>query len=92
MKLSNKLYYKGVFVMNDVMTLNKLDLNQSCIVSKVNSKGVMRRRLMDIGVVPGSVLECVLSSPYGNPRAYLIKGALIALRNDDANLIEVKLI
>ena len=78
--------------MNGVMTLNDLCVNQSCIVSKVNSKGIMRRKLMDIGVVPGSILECILSSPSGNPCAYLIKGGLIALRNDDASLIEVKLI
>lgn len=78
--------------MNDVITLNDLCVNQCCIVSKVNSKGNMRRRIMDIGIIPGTFIECVLSSPSGNPCAYLVKGSLIALRNDDASMIEVNLI
>lgn len=78
--------------MNDIITLNDVCVNQSCVVFKVNSQGIMRRRLMDIGIIPGSILKCLLSSPSGNPRAYLVKGAMIALRNDDASMIEVNLI
>lgn len=78
--------------MNDIVTLNTLTLDEDCIISKINSTGIMRRRLMDIGVAPGTVVSCVLKSPSGNPSAYLIKGSVIALRNDDAKQIEVKLL
>lgn len=78
--------------MSECLTLDCLGVNQSCIVSKLNSTGIMRRRLMDIGFVPGSLIECVLSSPSGNPMAYLVKGSVIALRRCDSSLIEVDLI
>ena len=74
------------------MYLCDLGVNQKCIVSRLNSSGIMRRRLMDIGIVPGSLVECVLSSPSGNPMAYFVKGSIIALRNCDASDIEVDII
>ena len=40
----------------------------------------MARRLMDIGMVQGTEVECLMKSPLGDPAAYLIKGAVIALR------------
>ncbi len=70
--------------------MDKLDINKKGIVTKINSIGIMRRRLMDIGIVKGTTIECVLQSPSKNPKAYLIKGSIIALRNDDAKQIEVK--
>lgn len=72
------------------ITMDKLDINKKGIVTKINSIGIMRRRLMDIGIVKGTTIECVLQSPSKNPKAYLIKGSIIALRNDDAKQIEVK--
>lgn len=78
---------KGVF-----MCLNDLCVNEKCIISKLNSSGIMRRRLMDVGFIPGSIVSCVLSSPSGNPKGYLVKGSVIALRNSDASLIEVDLL
>ena len=76
----------------NILTLDRLLINQSAIVAKINSSGLMRRRLMDIGIVPGTKLKCVLSSPIGNPRAYFVKESLIALRTKDAMEIEVDLI
>ena len=45
----------------------------------------MDRRLTDLGLVRGTRVTCVLRSPAGDPRAYLIRGALIALRRADAD-------
>ena len=50
----------------------------------------MKQRLIDIGFVDGTNVECVLISPYKNPKAYMVKGAVIAIRNEDAKFIEVK--
>lgn len=49
----------------------------------------LRRRLMDIGLIPGSLVECIGRSPAGDPTAYLIKGAVIAIRARDAVNVEV---
>lgn len=51
--------------------------------------GANRRRLQDLGFVEGSVVSVDLESPLGNPTAYLIRGATIALRSDQARHIQV---
>ena len=51
---------------------------------ELNTSGGMRRRLMDLGFSAGEHVECVLKSPPGDPRAYLVRGAVIALRREDA--------
>ena len=49
----------------------------------------MKRRLLDLGFVNGTLVEPVLESPSKSMRAYLIKGCKIALRNNESKLIEV---
>lgn len=51
--------------------------------------GAERRRLLDLGVVPGTRIRCEFPSPFGSPRSYDIRGALIALRNYQADRILV---
>jgi DtxR family Mn-dependent transcriptional regulator len=52
-------------------------------------RGAERRRLMDLGVVPGTLIEAEMSSPTGDPTAYRIRGALIVLRHEQADLINI---
>ncbi|MGN0626829.1 MAG: ferrous iron transport protein A [Oscillospiraceae bacterium] len=59
-------------------------------VIKLDTKGDLRRRLMDIGLVEGTLVECVRKSPAGDPKAYLIRGAVIALRKEDAKTVLVE--
>jgi len=54
-------------------------------------QGPQRRRLLDLGVVPGTLISAEFSSPGGDPIAYMIRGALIALRRTQAELIQVDL-
>nr|MBP6669933.1 ferrous iron transport protein A [Gemmatimonadales bacterium] len=53
-------------------------------------QGPARRRLLDLGVVPGTVITAEYASPGGDPVAYQIRGALIALRRVQAELIQVE--
>lgn len=53
-------------------------------------RGVQRRRLMDLGIVPKSKIRKELISPGGDPAAYLIKGALIALRKKQSDMIYIR--
>lgn len=53
-------------------------------------QGAQRRRLLDLGVVPGTLISVSFNSPGGDPAAYLIRGALIALRRTQAELIQVE--
>lgn len=47
----------------------------------------MRRRLQDIGLIEGTEVLCLQKSPSGDPVAYLIRGAVIALRGEDSSKI-----
>ena len=53
-------------------------------------RGVERQRLLDLGVVPGTVIEAHMASPLGDPTVYRIRGAAIALRREQANLIQIE--
>ena len=50
----------------------------------------MRRRLMDLGFVSGSTISVDMRSPLGNPTAYIVRGAAIALRDDQARYILIQ--
>ena len=49
----------------------------------------MRRRLLDIGLIEGTDVACLQKSPAGDPVAYLIRGAVIAIRSEDSAKILV---
>ena len=73
-----------------VKTLNNLTVGESCLIDKINIKGSMHRRFLDIGLVENTYVECVGESPSADPKAYLIRGAVIAIREEDAEKISVK--
>ncbi len=71
----------------NTVTLDKLPMNSCGKVVSINSIGPIHRRLLDLGMVPSTSIQAVLQSPFGDPRAYLIRGSTIALREEDAKHI-----
>lgn len=76
--------------MNGETSLCDICPGESAIVLSLKATGGMRRRLLDIGLIKDTRVTCVGRSPFGDPRAYLIRGAVIALRLEDCALILVK--
>ena len=72
------------------MNLFDLQIGEKCLINKIEINGSMRRRLLDLGLTPDTTVECVGKSPLGDPKAYLIRGAVIALRCKDCQKIEIK--
>lgn len=70
-------------------TLDKLPINQKGYIENLNCYGNIRRRLLDLGLVKGTCITPVLMSPFKDPRAFDIRGTLIAIRKEDAALIMV---
>ena len=68
-------------------TMNSLEEGRWGRVIRLDTKGDMRRRLQDIGLVEGTIVKCLRKSPSGDPVAYLIRGAVIALRSADSSEI-----
>lgn len=66
-------------------TLRSLSAGESAFVGELLTKGALRRRLMDIGLTEGAHVTCLNSAPSGDPCAYLIRGAVIAIRARDAS-------
>ncbi|MBE5821608.1 MAG: ferrous iron transport protein A [Clostridiales bacterium] len=71
------------------MSLNDLPLNTCGMVYNINCNCNIYRRLLDLGIVKNTKIVPVLKSPSGDPRAYEVRGTLIALRYEDAQNIEV---
>ena len=70
-------------------TLADLRPGDSALLTEVETRGAMRRRLLDLGLIPGAQVSCTLRSPAGDPSAYLIRGSVIALRAQDARTMRI---
>lgn len=76
--------------MLNVNYLSNLKKGESAIVSDITSNGSMRRRLQDMGLINGACVTCLQKSPLGDPIAYLIRGAVIALRSEDSSCVQIQ--
>ncbi|MBQ7140504.1 MAG: ferrous iron transport protein A [Bacilli bacterium] len=70
-----------------ILSLSDLEIGKTGIVSFLKSCGNERRRMLDLGLVKDTKIEALYKSPCGDPTAYYIRGAVIALRSEDANKI-----
>jgi DtxR family Mn-dependent transcriptional regulator len=77
-----------------ITTLVNLEPGESARVTSISPacQGSQRRRLLDLGVVRGTEIEAAFSSATGDPVAYVIRGALIALRREQAEWIRTEAI
>ncbi len=76
--------------MEKICRLNMLNIGDSAKVLRLENKGSIRRRLFDLGIIEGSEIVCVLKSPFNDPCAYCVKGAVVAIRNIDSKKIIVR--
>lgn len=74
-----------------VRTLDQLPLNAAATVVELTSEGAERRRMMDLGLLPGTRVEVAMGNPLGDPRAYQIRGSVVALRREQARQVYITL-
>ncbi len=72
--------------------LSRLRDGEKARVTEIIGAGAMGRRLRDMGLVRNTQVECLLHSPFGDPAAYLIRGAVIALRREDSRSVRAVLL
>jgi Fe2+ transport system protein FeoA len=70
--------------------LHTLRVGQRGIVVRVGSKGPVKRRMMDMGLVPGSEVSVRRVAPLGDPIEFTVKGYSLSLRKSEAQEIEVE--
>ena len=73
-------------------TLNDLATGQQAKVVSLSPacRGMQRRRLLDLGILPGTHVTAELVSPLGDPVGYRVRGSLVALRKSEASLVHVE--
>ena len=71
-------------------TLDRIPPGERVIVERLEVGSDIRRRFLDLGLVENTPIECIGRSPGGDPSAYLIRGAVIAIRAKDCRGIYVR--
>ena len=72
------------------MYLNELKINEEAKILEINCKENIKRRLLDLGMIKGTKIKEILKSPTGDPKAFNIRGTLIALREEDLKQIKIE--
>jgi len=70
--------------------LTSLSTGEAAIVRGFTCEGLSRRRLLDLGLTPGTTITHRFDAAFGDPRAYEIRGAVIALRQSETDSIEIE--
>lgn len=71
------------------MTLNHVDVGKYAIIKELLSQGLLRERMLALGITRGTKVEVIRRGPSGDPTIYDIRGAMVALRKEEAALIQV---
>ena len=70
--------------------LSELEIGKKGIVIKVGGEGALRRRLLDMGITPNTLVMVRKVAPLGDPIEISLRGYGLAIRQDDARKIEVE--
>lgn len=72
-----------------MINLNNILVGNVVKVKDLSATGVLRERMLALGLTKGAMIEVVRKGPSGDPTVYNIRGAMIALRNEEASLVSV---
>jgi len=75
---------------SEYIPLNVLPVGRTGRVKELRSFANTRWRMLDLGLIGGTIVEALRRSPSGDPVAYRIRGAVIALRSEEAAQILIE--
>lgn len=75
-----------------IFSLDKMVPGESGKIIRIHGRGPIRRRLVDMGLTHGAVIDMVKTSPLGDPVEYRLRGYHLSLRKSEARTIEVELL
>ena len=70
--------------------LNEVECQTTVKVTKLPATGLLRERLLALGITTGALIDVIKKGPKNNLTVYNIRGAMIALREEEGSLIMVK--
>ena len=83
-------FLKEKHMKSNIHPLSKSKENKQYKVISVNVSNQIFHRILDLGIIPGTIIKTLQKSPSGDPVAYLVRGSVIALRNKDSKKIIVE--
>lgn len=72
------------------MKLSDLKIGERKSIIEVRGEGALRHRLLEMGIIPGTIIEITKRAPLGDPLQIHIRGYELSIRKDDADLIIVE--
>jgi len=72
------------------MTLDELRPGDRGIIENVNGEGALRRRLLEMGLTPGTAVYSQKTAPFGDPIEIRVRGYQLTLRKDEAAKIDIR--
>lgn len=72
------------------MTLGDVSIGSAAIVKAIGGEAAFRRRLMELGILPGTRVELVRVAPLGDPLELRVRGCALSIRRDEARSIRVE--
>jgi len=76
--------------MTEILRLNELEIGEKGKITRIRNRGEINRRIRDMGVVPGTLVEVETRAPLGDPIEIKVKGYHLTLRGNEAAAIEVE--
>lgn len=70
--------------------LSALAPAQTGLVAALEGRDAAQRRLLELGLIPGTRVQCLFTAPTGSPIAYQVRGSVIGLRRENADQIWVQ--
>ena len=72
------------------MKLIELSRGESAKIVKIEKNGIVKKRLLDLGITTKETIKFERKAPLGDPQQYTVKDTSIAIRSSDAKFIEIK--
>ena len=76
--------------MKNNISLDKINLNEKYLIDEVLLDEHTKKSIYELGLIENTIIEALYKSPFGDPIAYLVRGTIIAIRNNDAKKIIVR--
>ena len=74
------------------MTLDEMTVGQTGVIRAVGGEGVLRLRLLDMGLIPRTEVSVTRIAPMGDPMELRLRGYTLTLRREDAQSITVEVL
>ena len=92
MEEKSRISRNGQPINFECVALAQVKVGQRAKILELRIEGPTRRRLLDLGLLPGTEITATIRSPLGSPIAYEIRGSVLALRPEDSSKIAVKIL